>query len=88
MNVFRTLQMSIQYRVPSYVDWMLHEDVATAYQGYRQQLQLILFHRPGGERLLLKDPTHTVHLATLLDVFPDARVIFTHRDPSRPCTRL
>jgi len=88
MNVFRTLQMGIQYRVPSYVDRMLHEDAASAYQGYRQQLQLILSHRPGGERLLLKDPTHTVHLATLLDVFPDARVIFTHRDPTRSISSI
>ncbi len=81
MNDFRTLQYDIQYRVPGYVSWLLDEDAHTAYQGYRRQLRLAHHHRPVGLRMILKDPTHLVHLETVLDVFPDARLIFTHRDP-------
>ena len=32
---------------------------------------------------LLKSPEHQSHLPTLFEVFPDARVIVTHRDPLR-----
>ncbi|CAB9522760.1 expressed unknown protein [Seminavis robusta] len=31
---------------------------------------------------LLKDPNHTAYLPELLEVFPDARLIFTHRPPA------
>jgi hypothetical protein len=32
-------------------------------------------------RWLLKAPEHQVHLETLLAVYPDARIVQTHRDP-------
>ena len=82
MNTFRTLQFDIQYRVPGYVDWLLAQDARVAYEAYRRQLKLIHHHRPVGERFVLKDPTHLVHLATVLDAFPDAKFVFTHRDPA------
>ena len=33
------------------------------------------------KRWLLKAPEHQVHLDTLLAVYPDARIVHTHRDP-------
>ena len=81
MNEFRTLQFDFQYAVPDYVRWLLGEDAGIAYEAYRRQLELIHFHRPVGERQVLKDPTHLVHLETLVARFPDAKFIFTHRDP-------
>lgn len=80
-NVFRTLQYDVQYRVPGYVAWLLAEDPRIAYGQYRQQLQLVQYHRPHGARFALKDPTHSVFLETILALFPDARFVFTHRDP-------
>ena len=82
MNHFRTLQLDIQYRIPGYVEWLLAQDAAIAYDAYRRQLKLVHHHRPVGERLVLKDPTHLVHLETVLALFPDARFVFTHRDPA------
>jgi len=82
MNEFRTLQFDFQYRVPEYARWLLSQDARTAYRLHRKQLELIQFHRPSGERLVLKDPTHLVHLAALLEVYPDAKIVFTHRDPA------
>jgi hypothetical protein len=81
-NVFRTLQYNVQYRVPSYVEWLQSEDARIAYGQYRQQLQLVHHHRPHGQRFVLKDPTHSVFLDTILELFPDARFVFTHRDPA------
>lgn len=80
-NVFRTLQYEVQYRVPGYVAWLLAEDPRIAYGQYRRQLQLVQYHRPHGTRFALKDPTHSVFLDTILALFPDARLVFTHRDP-------
>jgi hypothetical protein len=88
MNAFRTLQLDIQYRVPGYVALLLAQDARTAYEAYRRQLALLLHHRPGGERLVLKDPTHLVHLETLLALFPDARVVHTHREPAEALSSL
>jgi hypothetical protein len=80
-NVFRTLQFNVQYRVPSYVDWLLRQDARIAYRDYRRQLQLIHHHRPYGKRFVLKDPTHTFFVDTIVELFPNARFIFIHRDP-------
>jgi hypothetical protein len=82
MNELRTLQLDIQYRVPGYVRWLLAQDARVAYQAYRRQLQLICHHRPQGVRFVLKDPTHLVHLDTVLSLFPNAKLLFTHRDPA------
>ncbi len=82
MNEFRTLQFDFQYRVPEYARWLIGEDQGIAYDLYRRQLQLVHLHRPTGERQVLKDPTHLVHLETLVDRFPQARFVFTHRDPA------
>ncbi|HEX5066119.1 MAG TPA: sulfotransferase [Myxococcota bacterium] len=81
-NDFRTLQLDIQYRLPGYVRWLLAQDARVAYEGYYRQLQLIHHHRPHGARFVLKDPTHIVHLETVIALFPDAKLVFTHRDPA------
>ncbi len=82
MNELRTLQVDIQYRAPGYVAWLLAEDPRIAYEAYARQLRIVQFFRPAGERFVLKDPTHIVHLETVLEVFPDAKLVFTHRDPA------
>ncbi len=82
MNEFRTLQFDFQYRVPEYARWLIAQDARVAYDLYRQQLQLIQLHRPTGDRQILKDPTHLVHLETLVERFPEAKFVFTHRDPA------
>jgi hypothetical protein len=87
-NYFRTLQLDFQYRVPGYAAWLLAQDARIAYEAHRRQLALVLFHRPGGERLVLKDPTHLVHLETVLALYPDARIVHTHRDPVEAISSL
>jgi hypothetical protein len=80
-NVFRTPQFNVQYRVNGYVDWLFAQDATIAYRGYRRQLQLAVRHRPGGKRFVLKDPTHMFFVDAIMEVFPNARFIFIHRDP-------
>ncbi|MBW2422506.1 MAG: sulfotransferase [Deltaproteobacteria bacterium] len=81
MNHFRTLQFDFQYRVPGYVAWLLEQDARIAYEAYHRSLHLIHHFRAGGQRFVLKDPTHLVHLDVILSIWPDAKIVFTHRDP-------
>lgn len=52
---------------------------------YQRLLKLLLWRNPPpqGSVLVLKNPTTAAHLAAFADVFPDARVVLTHRDPYR-----
>jgi hypothetical protein len=87
-NVFRTPQFNVQYRVGGYVDWLLAQDATIAYRHHRRQLQLVHHHRPHGKRFVLKDPTHTFFVDAILDVFPDARFVFIHRDPAEALSSI
>jgi hypothetical protein len=87
-NVFRTPQFNVQYRVGGYVDWLLAQDATIAYRHHRRQLQLVYRHRPYGKRFLLKDPTHTFFVDSILEVFPNARFVFIHRDPAETLSSI
>jgi hypothetical protein len=67
--------------VPRYSMWIRNTDQRPAYQMLRRAIQLLLWQRPG--RWLGKTPHHLENLDALLDVFPDAKIIQTHRDPLR-----
>jgi hypothetical protein len=80
---FRSMIFPTQYDVPDYDRWLLHEaDMAPAYRWHRIYLQH-LQSRHAGDRWLLKSPAHLWCLAALLDEYPDALLIQTHRDPVR-----
>jgi hypothetical protein len=68
-------------RAPSYQAWFSEVDQLPAYRYMRRLMQLLLWQRGG--RWLGKTPHHLEYLDELLAVFPDAKVIMTHRDPTR-----
>ncbi len=68
-------------RVPRYSAWTRAIDQRPAYRYFRRVIQLLLWQRGG--TWLGKTPHHLENLDALLDVFPDARIIHTHRDPTR-----
>ena len=69
-------------RWPDYGEWMLQNDLRPAYEEYKKYLQ-IMVHRVPEKKLILKCPDHMWHLDALLDVFPDACIVWTHRDPGK-----
>ena len=78
---FRSMMFPLQYDIPAYDRWLLHEaDMAPTYRWHRIFLQH-LQSRHAGDRWLLKSPCHLWSLGALLDEYPDALVIQTHRDP-------
>ena len=69
------------FQVPSYMAWLGNTaDWEYPYRFYRRMLQLWQWKCPG-QHWLLKAPSHLNYLPVLFKVFPDARVILTHRDP-------
>ena len=82
-SAFRSMIFPTQYRVPSYANWVLHEaDMAPAYRWHRGYLQHLQSRHPA-QRWVLKSPGHIWALRSLLDEYPDALLIQTHRDPVR-----
>jgi len=77
---FRSEELMGRHQVPSYAAWYAGCDLAPAYRFHRAMLQH-LQSRDRRERWVLKAPSHLSALATLLAVYPDARVVVTHRDP-------
>lgn len=78
---FRSMIFPIQYRVPTYNQWLLHEaDLGSAYRWHRQFLQHLQGDLPT-DRWLLKSPAHLWHLDDLAAEYPDAVIVQTHRDP-------
>ena len=68
--------------VPSYRAFLQDPttDWSPAYRRHRQNLQLIGLHDQD-KHWVLKNPSHLASLDALLEVYPDAMIVVTHRDP-------
>lgn len=72
-----------EFDIPSYYAWYRDCDRTFAYRHMADLMRLISWSRgdPEDKRWILKDPQHMLDLGALLSVFPDAQLVFTHRDP-------
>jgi hypothetical protein len=87
MYDIRTLALETQAHVPTYARWLEQADMAPAYAQHKLALQALQSAQPT-ERWILKTPNHLWHLDALLAAYPDARIIWTHRDPGPVVTSL
>ena len=69
--------------LPSYSEWIEEQDHALAYEDLRKFIQYLQWQNPGREnkRWVLKSPHHLGFIDKMISVFPDAKIIQTHRDP-------
>jgi hypothetical protein len=79
-HVFRSLRFDTTYRIPSYRSWLDQAGHLPAYRFHRRFLQHLQHQSPGG-RWVVKCPDHLFALDTIRTVYPDARLVFVHRDP-------
>jgi len=85
-HVFRSLRFDTTYHVPSYRTWMDTDPQShlPAYMFHKRFLQH-LQHQAGPSaprpRWVLKCPDHLFALNAIRSVYPDARIVFVHRDP-------
>jgi hypothetical protein len=78
---------SCGWSAASYDAWWQCQSEAPAYDHFRRCVQLIGSSEPD-KRWLLKNPGHIENLDLLFAVFPDAKVIQTHRDPAKAVPSL
>ena len=76
----RSVSWECLAHLPSYSAWLRPRDWTGAYRRHRRNLQLIGLP-DAGRRWVLKNPSHLFALDALLEVYPDALVIQTHRAP-------
>jgi hypothetical protein len=81
-QVFMSIQFHTTHDVPSYQDWFETASQRLAFDFHHRFLQH-LQAKSLGSRWVLKAPGHLFALEGLLERYPDARIIHTHRDPLR-----
>ena len=81
-HVFQSQRFESTYRVPSYSSWLQRRGLLNGYRFHRRFLQHLDAELPG-RRWILKSPDHVFALDEIREVYPDARLVFIHRDPVR-----
>ena len=78
---FRAHYFSAFAHLPSYTEWLLDADLTSTYRYERRVLKLLQWGEPR-RPWRLKCPSHLLWLDALAEVFPEARFVMTHRDPT------
>ncbi len=81
-HTFRDDSFECNSTLPSYSKWYASCDMRPAYRRHRDLLRLVGPASPA-RRWVLKYPAHLRWLRALVDVYPDACIVQTHRDPAR-----
>jgi len=79
-HAFISYLFESMYFVDSYRAWHESRDKRPAYEYHRRFLQHLQWRTPG-THWVLKAPSHLFTLETLMQIYPDARIVITHRDP-------
>jgi hypothetical protein len=82
-HVFASLRFDTIYSIPGYREWLDNAGHLDAYRFHRRFLQHLQHQSQAGGRWVLKCPDHVFALDAIRAVYPDARIVFVHRDPLR-----
>jgi hypothetical protein len=82
---FRNAELTLP--VWGFQKWWRDSDMRPTY-AYHRRIALMLQSRCPPNLWLWKAPNHKIHLDAFLSAYPDARFIFTHRDPSKTVPSL
>jgi hypothetical protein len=83
---FKSTSWDALLPLPAYSEFLLSCDARPMYQWHRRVLQHLQENNRG--RWTLKAPGHALFARALLDVYPDARLIWMHRDPREAVASL
>lgn len=84
-HTFQDVQFGVEVLMEPYGSWFQQQDLRPSYHYYADLLRMIQWQRPG-ERWLLKSPAHLWALDIITEMFPDACIIITHRNPLEAVT--
>ena len=79
-QIFQSLRFENTHHIPSYQAWIDRHGHTQAFQFHRRFLQHLDAQTPG-RRWVLKSPDHVFALDAILAAYPDAVIVFLHRDP-------
>lgn len=82
-QLFSSTMIEGTYHVPSFAHWLTAHDRTQCYRDLKQILQSLQWQDPSrkGAKWVLKTPGHLMALDAVIEVFPEARIVMTHRDP-------
>jgi hypothetical protein len=82
-HVFSSLRFDTTYHIPSYRRWLDEAGHLDPYRFHKRFLQHLQHQAGAGGRgrWVLKCPDHVFALSAIRAVYPDARLVFVHRDP-------
>lgn len=71
------------YHVPGYARWLTENDRIQCYRDLKQILQSLQWQDQSraDAKWVLKTPGHLLALDAVIEVFPEAKIVMTHRDP-------
>ena len=80
---FSSQIFEIQAKIPTFAEWLMTHDQHAAYEYMVVLMKIISWFRgdPEDKPWVLKTPQHMQDLDALLQVFPHARLVCSHRDP-------
>jgi hypothetical protein len=78
---FGSTNFAAELGVPEYSEWLRESEVKGQYVSHKRLLQNFQWKGPRG-RWTLKSPQHLFDLPALLDAYPGAMLVWTHRDPA------
>ena len=78
---FGGVQLGFEIMLEPYRSWFLEQDLRPLYDFHKRMLQLLNWRNPG-QRWVLKAPAHMWAIDTIMDLFPDARFVWCHRQPA------
>jgi hypothetical protein len=78
---FGSTNFSAELGVPDFAEWLRENEVVGQYVSHKRILQNFQWKGPQG-RWTLKSPQHLFDLPALLEAYPGAMLVWTHRDPA------
>lgn len=82
-RTFVSMSYDSFYQIPTYGLWLREFDQTPAYRELREWLQVLQWQDPdrAGKPWVLKSPHHLTAADTVLDTFPECKIVMTHRSP-------
>jgi hypothetical protein len=80
-HVFVSSRFDTTYSIPSYRNWLARVGHLDGYRFHKRFLQHLQHQEGDAARWVLKCPDHVLTLDVLRAIYPDARIVFVHRDP-------
>jgi hypothetical protein len=80
MGHFSSVNWISEFGARHHAEWLIETVPQGHFAEHKRLLQQMQWKGPKG-RWLLKGPQHIFHMPALFETYPDARIVWTHRDP-------